>query len=164
LAPEEIAPLAPHVLEQSFEQERSGATAGLRLIPKREAHTHNSWMHNVPGLVRGRRGRAHLFMHPEDAWARGLEQGSQARVRSATGSVEVPLRLTDEVMPGTVALPHGWGHAGTPGLSVASQLEGPNSNRLAAADPSALERFTGMTQLTGIPVEVEGSGPSTGHT
>jgi hypothetical protein len=40
------------------------------------------------------------------------------------------------------------------GLSVASKTRGVNVNILAADGPDEIERFSGMAQLTGIPVEV----------
>ena len=39
-----------------------------------------------------------------------IEDGEACRISSAHGSIELPARLTDEVGPGTVAVPHGWGH------------------------------------------------------
>jgi formate dehydrogenase len=58
-------------------------------------------------------------------------------------------------MPGTVALPHGWGHQHANGLSVASRTKGVNVNILAADGPDNLEPISGMAHLTGIPVEVK---------
>jgi formate dehydrogenase len=57
-------------------------------------------------------------------------------------------------MPGTVALPHGWGHQHATGLSVASRTTGVNVNLLAADGPEALEAISGMANLTGFPVDV----------
>ena len=65
-----------------------------------------------------------------------------------------PSALLDELMPGTVALPHGWGHQHATGLSVASRTRGVNVNLLAADGPDAIERISGMARLTGIPVDV----------
>jgi anaerobic selenocysteine-containing dehydrogenase len=125
----------------------------LRLIGLRELRSHNSWMHNAPLLMRG--GRTHaLRIHPHDARAAGLDDGDSARITSAWGSVEAPLAVTEEMTPGTVALPHGWGHRGG-GWRVANQAGGANVNRLAPSDPEHLERLAGMAHLNGIPVRVE---------
>ena len=124
----------------------------LRLIGLRELRSHNSWMHNSPLLMRG--GRTHaLRMHPDDAEAAGLEDGEVARITSESGSVEVPVLVTDEMTPGTVALPHGWGHRG--GWRLANEAGGVNVNQLAPSDPAGLERLAGMAHLNGIPVRVE---------
>ena len=56
-------------------------------------------------------------------------------------------------MPGTVALPHGWGHQSSL-QGVASKTEGVNVNILAGDGPQRLEKYSGMARLTAIPVEV----------
>ena len=68
--------------------------------------------------------------------------------------MRVPVKLLADLMPGTVALPHGWGHQHARGLSVASKTSGVNVNLLAADGPDRLERVSGMAHLTGIPVDV----------
>ncbi len=124
----------------------------LRLIGLRELRSHNSWMHNAPLLMRGHREQP-LRVHPQDAESFGLEDGAVTRLTSKSGSVEVPVRVTDEVMPGVVALPHGWGHRG--GWRVANAAGGVNVNQLMSARPEDLEPLAGMAFLTGVPVRVE---------
>ena len=125
----------------------------LRLIGMRELRSHNSWMHNVEKLMRARDGQL-LRMHPDDAAARGLSDGDPVAVRSASGAVSgVPVLITDDMTPGVVALPHGWGHRG--GWKRANEAGGVNVNELASAAPESLERLAGMSNLNGIPVEVE---------
>ena len=147
LAPEEIAAEVARLRE-----EPPPVDGELRLIGLRELRSHNSWMHNVPALMRGERRHA-LRMHPDDARARGLDDGDSARVRSASGTVSVPVRVTDEMTPGVVALPHGWGHRG--GWRLANDAGGANANDLMSAEPESLERLAGMSNLNGVPVEVE---------
>jgi hypothetical protein len=84
----------------------------------------------------------------------GVESGAMVEVRSGVASVRVPVQLTDEMMPGAVALPHGWGHQAADGLSVASRTTGANVNLLAADGPDELEYFSGMAKLNGIWVDV----------
>jgi anaerobic selenocysteine-containing dehydrogenase len=123
----------------------------LLLIGMRELRSHNSWMHNAPLLMRGGRVQA-LRVHPDDAAALGLEDGAGARVESKSGAVQVPVKITDEMTPGTVALPHGWGHRG--GWRLANEHAGANVNLLSSSDPDDLERLAGMAHLNGIPVRV----------
>ncbi|MCG8590871.1 MAG: molybdopterin-dependent oxidoreductase [Proteobacteria bacterium] len=158
--------LAPRVLveqarklDADFERERARPHQ-LVLITKRAHHTHNSWTHNLEEFVSGERYTNFLYMHPEDAGRAGLTNGALADVASATAAVRVPVKLLDDLMPGTVALPHGWGHQHALGLSVANKTTGVNANLLAADGPDALERVSGMAHLTGIPVEVT---PATGE-
>ncbi len=127
----------------------------LRLIGMRELRSHNSWMHNAPLLMRG--GRTHaLRIHPEDAARLDLVDGADALLESKAGALEVPVQITDEMMPGTVALPHGWGHRGG-GWKLANQNQGVNVNRLASAEAGDLERLAGMAFLNGIPVRLSAS-------
>jgi anaerobic selenocysteine-containing dehydrogenase len=124
----------------------------LRLIGLRELRSHNSWMHNAPLLMRG--GRTHAArVHPDDAAAHGIADGDSVRIVSPSGSVEVPATVTDEMTPGTVALPHGWGHAG--GWRLANEHGGANYNVLTSAEPEDLEPLAGMTFLNGIAVRLE---------
>ena len=105
----------------------------LRMIGMRELRSHNSWMHNAPLLMRGGRVQA-LRVHPDDAAAHGLEDGGEARLESKDGAVTVPVSVSDEMTPGTVALPHGWGHRG--GWQLANQHAGANVNLLAGSGPT----------------------------
>jgi anaerobic selenocysteine-containing dehydrogenase len=124
----------------------------LRLIGLRELRSHNSWMHNAPLLMRG--GRTHAArVHPDDAEALGIGDGHRCRISSPHGSIELAALVTDEVKPGTVAVPHGWGHRG--GWNVANAAGGANVNLLASSDPEDLERLAGMAFLNGIPVRIE---------
>ncbi len=132
----------------------SEARKPLLLITLRTKTSHNSWMHNVDAFVRGPRGTNYLTMHPDDANARGLSAGVRVRVTSATGHVTLPLQLSDAVMPGVVALPHGWGHARADGLSIAQKTQGENANLLTPDGPEAIEALSGMAHLTGLAVEV----------
>jgi anaerobic selenocysteine-containing dehydrogenase len=92
-------------------------------------------------------------VHPEDAARLGLVVGGNARVRSRSGAITVPVVVTDTIRPGVVSIPHGWGHD-LPGveLSVASERGGVNTNRLT--DDLVLDPLSGNAVLNGIPVEI----------
>jgi anaerobic selenocysteine-containing dehydrogenase len=125
----------------------------LRLIGLRELRSHNSWMHNAPLLMRG--GCTHAArVHPDDAEALGIGDGDRCRISSPHGSIEIAATVTDEIKPGTVAVPHGWGHRGG-GWEVANRAGGANVNLLASSNPEDLERLAGMAFLNGIPVRIE---------
>jgi anaerobic selenocysteine-containing dehydrogenase len=97
--------------------------------------------------------RCTMHVHPDDAERFGLEDGEPARVSSATGAVQVPVEVTDAVMPGVVSIPHGWGHdQDGVEMSVASAHAGTNSNVLA--DETLVDRVSGNAVLNGIPVEL----------
>jgi anaerobic selenocysteine-containing dehydrogenase len=124
----------------------------LLLVGRRHVRSNNSWMHNLPMLAKGP-ARCTLQLHPDDAAARGLAHGDEARVTSRVGSVVVAVEVTDAIRPGVVSLPHGWGHD-EPGtrLTVAGVRPGANSNVLT--DELALDPLSGTSVLNGIPVEV----------
>jgi len=140
-------------LDSAFERERA-RDGQLRLITKRHVKTHNSWTHNHEEFVTGEGGTNYLYVHPEDAARIGVADGELADVTSETATLRVPVQLLSDLSPGTVALPHGWGHQMAKGLSVASKTRGVNVNILAADGPDKIERLSGMAHLTGIPVEV----------
>src|SRR5262249_3644362 len=126
----------------------------LRLIGRRDSRSNNSWLHNVPKLMQGDRCRR-LRIHPDDAGRLGIVDGGRAVVRSRVGALEVEVRITDEVMPGVVSLPHGWGHDSSANR-VATREPGPNCNALV--DARDIEPLAGMSRLNGMPVCVEPAG------
>jgi anaerobic selenocysteine-containing dehydrogenase len=142
---------------ERLENEYSGeveARDRLKLITKRERLSHNTWMHNAQVFLGSNRTTNYLYMHPTDADARGIRNGDLVEVRSAHGAVQVPAKITEELMPRAVALPHGWGHEKADGLTVAQRNAGVNVNLLAGDGADHMERLSGMVQFTGIPVEV----------
>jgi anaerobic selenocysteine-containing dehydrogenase len=150
LAPEPIVADIDR-LRGALARERNGE---LVLIGRRQLRSNNSWMHNLPALVKGKE-RCTLHIHPDDAERLGLHDGGQVVVRSAAGSLEAPVELTEDIMPGVVSIPHGWGHdADGVRMSVASAHAGVNSNLLA--DESLVEPLSGNAVLNGIPVELDG--------
>jgi anaerobic selenocysteine-containing dehydrogenase len=148
--------LAPPMLVADVPRLRAALDAaaqpGFVLVGRRHLRSNNSWMHNVPALAKGKE-RCTLLVHPDDARRLGLAAGGRARVRSRVGNVEVPVELTDAMMPGVVSLPHGHGHD-APGaaLGVAARRPGVNSNLLA--DETLLDVPSGNAVLNGIPVEL----------
>lgn len=125
---------------------------GLVLVSRRHLRSNNSWMHNVNVLVKGK-DRCTLLIHPDDALRFGIEDGTLARVSSEAGTIEVAAELSDEMMPGVVSLPHGWGHdkAGTR-MSVAREHAGVNNNLLAPG--RLVDPLSNNAVVNGIPVEV----------
>ena len=124
----------------------------LVLVGRRDLRSNNSWMHNLEVLVKGK-PRCTLHVNPADARRHGLDHGTSAVIASAVGELTVPVEVTEEVMPGVVSLPHGWGHD-QPGtrMAVASRTPGVNSNVLT--DPGPLDPLSGNASLNAIPVTI----------
>lgn len=128
------------------------APEGLLLIGRRHIRSNNSWLHNSRRLLKGP-DRCTLMIHPDDARARGITPGAAVTVSSDAGTVTVAADITDAIMPGTVSLPHGWGHD-RPGvrLSVAASRPGVSINDLTRRD--RVDPLSGNAALNGTPVEV----------
>ncbi len=124
----------------------------FRLIGRRHVRSNNSWMHNYQRLVKGK-GRCQLMMHPDDVSRLGLQSGQSVAVSSRVGRVVAELEATDEVMPGVVSLPHGWGH-GRNGVQaqIAQAHAGVSVNDLT--DDQFLDELSGNAALNGVPVAI----------
>lgn len=125
---------------------------GLVLVGRRSLRSNNSWMHNIDVLTKGR-PQCTLLVHPDDAARLGLVAGGDARIRSRVGEVVAPVEITEDIRPGVVSLPHGWGHDldGTE-MAVARKRAGTNANVLA--DELVMDPLSGNSVLNGIPVAV----------
>lgn len=127
-------------------------TDALLLVGRRELRTNNSWMHNIPSLVSGAE-RCLLFVHPKDAADRGFADGETVVMESRVHRGELRVQLTEDVAPGVVSLPHGWGHAASaPFQRVAGQHPGVSANDWT--DESIVEGVVGQSVLNGVPVRV----------
>ena len=125
----------------------------LLLIGRRHVRSNNSWMHNFHRLVKGK-PRHQLLMHPQDLQQRQLEDGQRVRIRSRTGSLEVEVQACEDMMPGVVSLPHGFGH-GRQGvhMQIAQAQPGVSANDLT--DECLRDAVSGNAALNGVPVQVE---------
>lgn len=123
---------------------------GLQLVGRRETRGNNSWMHNVARLAGGK-DRCVLFVHPVDLSTRGLADGETAELCGDAGCISIMVRASDEMMPGVVCMPHGWGHD-RPGtrLTTASTAPGASLNDIVAHD--RIDRISGNSAPNGSPV------------
>ncbi|CAL9381067.1 Periplasmic nitrate reductase [Streptomyces sp. enrichment culture] len=159
LCPEPIAADIPRL--RRFLADRQGEPGAPVLVGRRHLRSNNSWMHNVPGL-KGGSNRCTLHVHPADAARLGLADGSLAEIAGDGGAVRAPVEVTEEVAPGVVSLPHGWGHD-RPGtrVPVASAEPGANVNQLL--DGRLLDPLSGTAVLNGFPVRVAPAASPTGE-
>ena len=107
--PLDLAPTS--LVEQLKAWTRTAVTApsdGVVLIPRRLSRQSNS----IAPPTRGAGGDRHgptLLVHPVDAEAHGLTNGTATLVRSAHGEVRAIAEVTDRIGRGTVSLTHGVG-------------------------------------------------------
>ena len=139
-------------LEEQLQAHQTTNNLDLLLIGRRELRTNNSWMHNIPALVAGR-DRCVLYVHPQDAQRAGVRDSEPALLEGRVHSGVVPVRVTDELMPGVVSLPHGWGHAASAQWqSVAGTHAGVSVNDFT--DDQRVESVVGQSILNGVPVRL----------
>jgi anaerobic selenocysteine-containing dehydrogenase len=130
----------------------------LLLIGRRHLRSNNSWLHNSERLVKGK-PRCTMLMNPKDAAERELRPDQKVLVRSRAGSIEVPIEISDDMMPGVVSIPHGWGHDRSEvQLEVASQHAGASINDLT--DNLAIDALCGTAAFSATPVTVAAVGQS----
>ena len=123
------------------------------LIGRRHLRSNNSWMHNSKRLVKGA-DRCTLMMHSSDAETLNLVDGAPVAISSSVGSVKAPLEITDEIMPGVVSLPHGYGHhRPKTKLSVATEHAGVSINDLT--DDKIVDNLTGNAAFSAQTVRIE---------
>jgi anaerobic selenocysteine-containing dehydrogenase len=154
--------LAPEPILQDVARLGAALTAErppFVLIGRRHLRSNNSWMHNVPVLMKGK-PRCTLQMHPADAAEVGVSDGGSVQVASRVGQVVAPVEVTDALLPGVVSLPHGWGHD-LPGvrMGVAGSAEGGGVNSNVLADESLVDPLSGNAVFNGIPVTISAATP-----
>jgi anaerobic selenocysteine-containing dehydrogenase len=130
----------------------------FELIGRRELRSNNSWMHNSERLTRGPE-RCKLRMNPEDARRQGFEEGGRVQIASRIGTIEATLELTDELMPGVVSLPHGWGHD-REGVALGVATARPGVSLNDVTDEEALDPLCGVAAFNGVPVRITGAAPA----
>jgi anaerobic selenocysteine-containing dehydrogenase len=127
--------------------------ADLVVIGRRQLASNNSWMHNLPTLMKGPM-RCTLLVHPLDAARCGVVDGGRARLSAGERVIEAQVEVSDEVMPGVVSLPHGWGHD-LPGSELSVAMRRPGANLNALLDDGLRDPLSGNAVLSGIPVALE---------
>jgi anaerobic selenocysteine-containing dehydrogenase len=125
----------------------------LVVVGRRQLRSNNSWMHNLPILAKGP-FRCVALVHPDDAARLGLTDGGRARIAGPARAIEVVVELSDEMMPGVVSLPHGWGHD-QPGTRLRVAAERPGANLNAVLDEHLRDPLSGNAVLSGFPIEMQ---------
>jgi anaerobic selenocysteine-containing dehydrogenase len=128
--------------------------AQLKLISLRTIHMHNGLLANVKALDRRNASPNPLHIHPADADRRGLGEGDLARVSNAYGELVTPITRDETLLPGVVALSHGYGHVEASGMRNARSNPGVNVNRLMPTGPGSYEQLSNMSHMNGVAVEV----------
>jgi len=128
------------------------AAGRLRLVGRRDIRSNNSWLGNSARLAKGPE-RCTVMISPQDAAIRAIAEGALVEVRSRVGAIRLPAQVTEDMMPGVVSIPHGWGH-GLPGVSlgVAGRHPGVSVNDLT--EDRRIDPLSGNAVFSGVEVEV----------
>lgn len=148
--------LAPPLLVQDLQraaQDLRRPAPDLVIIGRRDVRTNNSWMHNLPTLAKGP-FRCTALVHPDDAARHGVRDGSMATLRNGHRSVQAQVQISDQMMPGVVSLPHGWGHD-VPGAQLRVAAERPGANINALLDDQLRDPLSGNAVLGGVAITME---------
>ena len=122
----------------------------LVIIGRRDVRTNNSWMHNLPVLAKGP-FRCTALVHPLDAARLQLQDGARARLANGPRCIEAQVHISEEMMPGVVSLPHGWGH-NLPGAKLSLAAERPGANLNALLDDQLRDPLSGNAVLGGVAI------------
>ncbi len=104
----------------------------------RHLHYLHSQLRDVPSLNR-KTPEPYAEIHPLSARQYGLSNGDRAAVASLRGKIQVRVKVSEEIMPGVVNIPHGWEEA--------------NVNVLT--DNAPVDKITGYPALKGLLCKIE---------
>lgn len=122
----------------------------LVVIGRRDVRSNNSWMHNLPLLAKGPM-RCTALVHPIDAARLQLTDGALATLENGARKVQAQVQISDQMMPGVVSLPHGWGHH-LPGARLALAAQRPGANLNALLDDQLRDPLSGNAVLGGVAI------------
>ncbi len=143
---------APELFLQALNNlQRTKTQAPFLLFGRRDIRSNNSWMHNAPRLIKGK-PRHQAMMHPDDLQALNIVSDSLILIRSTSGEIKTEVVASNDVMRGSVCLPHGFGHQHNP-QSRASTISGASYNDIS--DGRLLDSLCGNAALNGVPIWVE---------
>ncbi len=126
----------------------------FQMIGRRLLRSHNTWTQNSPRLVKGK-NPCTLQLHSTDAVALGISSGDVVSVRSRTGHLQIEAEVTDDLLPGVVSIPQGWGHnQSDTNMTVAATQPGVSINDVT--DPHRVDLLSGNAAFNGTPVAIAG--------
>jgi anaerobic selenocysteine-containing dehydrogenase len=147
--------LAPHMLIEDLKRPATdlGRLAPeLVIVGRRQLHCGNSWMHNLPVLAKGA-AQCTVLVNPADAAQLDLQDGGRARIAHDDRAIEIAVEITDEMMPGVISLPHGWGHD-QPGTRMEVAAVNPGANLNVLMDENHRDPLSGNAVLSGVEVQM----------
>ncbi len=146
----ELAPLSFIADLQRAVADLQRPAPDLMVIGRRDLRSNNSWMHNLPLLAKGPM-RCTALVHPIDAARLQLSDGALATLEAGARQVQAQVQISEQMMPGVVSLPHGWGHD-LPDTRLALAAQRPGANLNALLDDQLRDPLSGNAVLGGIAI------------
>ncbi|WP_022959014.1 molybdopterin-containing oxidoreductase family protein [Spongiibacter tropicus] len=153
--------LAPAAFVDVLQQRLTESTARdpsqpFQLISRRRMKMMNSWSieTSMDGMHSREMTGSTVEINRQQGETLHLFDGQKVTLRSASGSIEAQLKLSDEVRSGVAVMEHGWGYRTfNPGRGSSRHHGGVNRNLLVSnADVDPLSR---VPRLNGTPVSIE---------
>lgn len=124
----------------------------LLLTGERTPHTKTTNYRGVKRLT-DRQSGSFLRISSKDAATLSITDGDIVEVSTRSGSAQVPAKVTKDIRPGVVSMPHGWGRKlFHPETQTDIEVHGVSDNLLT--DDTQLEALTGMPIYNAIPCSV----------
>ncbi|MCP5325613.1 MAG: molybdopterin-dependent oxidoreductase [Oceanospirillaceae bacterium] len=123
----------------------------LLLIGRRHVRNNNSWLHNSQRLIKGK-NRCTAQLHSQTAAIFNIHNGAHIKVSSRVGNVQIEAQISDDIMPGVISIPHGFGHHAGSGWQIAREHAGVSANDLT--DEQNTDPLSGNAVLNGVPVTI----------
>lgn len=134
-------------------QNDSATENDMLLIGRRNIRDMNSWLHNIKQYVRGK-NRCTMIVHTTDAQRLGLSEGGDALVKSRVGETRVPVEISEDIMPGVVSIPHGFGHVYQDSQQRLANETAPGISCNDVIDHDAMDTASGTSVVNGARVQV----------
>ena len=139
-------------LEELIKSSNQTEKESFLLIGRRNLRSNNSWMHNLQRMIKGPNSCT-AMINPTDAESYNIKSGDQIKIKSRVHEVNIEAEVTNEIMSGTISIPHGWGHDRDGiKLNTASSKSGVSFNDLA--DDQLVDPLSGVSVINAIPVTI----------
>ena len=143
--------LAPQIILDELQRLKDfPQSTGLQLIGRRSTRSNNTWLRNLTSLNRGS-SLCELLINEMDAAEHHLQDGDLARINGSGGSITATVKISTDIAPGVVCLPHGFEDQGD--IAQSNLTRGPNYNRVATT--TAVDKPSGTAALNGVPVTLQ---------
>jgi len=138
------------VSQVDFRELRRNSNFPFLLIPRRTNNFMNSMGQGLTSLNRGKHYNP-AYLHPSDMQALRLDNEEIVKIRSSHGEILGVVECDASLLPGTIAMTHGFGPG--PGDAV-DEPKQTGSSVVALINMDDHDPITGMPRMSGVPVKI----------